>query len=81
MRGCAIIVLACFVAFGSSKSSEVAPQIIVYVTGCTVDDRLPVTPGAFEAQRKGNADAFLLRMRIAASQQAVQSDRGKKNEG
>jgi hypothetical protein len=52
----------------------------VYVTGCTVDDRLPVTPGAFEAQRKGNADAFILRMRFAARQQAVQSDKGKKNE-
>jgi hypothetical protein len=27
----------------------------VYVTGCTVDDRLPVTAGALQAQRKGNA--------------------------
>jgi hypothetical protein len=52
----------------------------VYVTGCTVDDRFPVTPGALQAQRKGNADAFVLRMRFAAWQQAVQSDQGKKNE-
>jgi len=33
-----------------------------------------------QAQRKGNADAFVLRMRFAASQQAVQPDKGKKNE-
>ena len=52
----------------------------VYVTGCTVDDRLPVAPGALQAQRKGNADALVLRMRFAASQQAVQTDKGKKNE-
>jgi hypothetical protein len=28
MRVCAIVVLTCFVAFGGSNSSEVAPQII-----------------------------------------------------
>jgi len=50
----------------------------VYVTGCTVDDRLPVTAGALQAQRKGNADAFVLRMRFAASEQAIQADKGKK---
>jgi hypothetical protein len=49
----------------------------VYVTGCTVDERLPVTPGALQAQRKGNADAFVLRMKFAASQQTIQADKSK----
>src|SRR6266851_2196617 len=49
----------------------------VYVTGCTVDDRLPVTAGALQAQRKGNADAFVLRMKFAASQQTIQADKSK----
>jgi hypothetical protein len=40
----------------------------VYLTGCTADDRLPVTPSAFQVQRKGNADAFVLRMKFANSQ-------------
>jgi hypothetical protein len=49
----------------------------IYVTGCTVDDRLPVTAGALQAQRKGNADAFVLRMKFAASQQTIQADKSK----
>jgi hypothetical protein len=49
----------------------------VYVTGCTVDDRLPVTAGALQVQRKGNADTFVLRMKFAASQQTIQADKSK----
>jgi hypothetical protein len=49
----------------------------VFVTGCTVDDGLPVTSGALQAQRKGNADAFLLRMKFAASQQTIQAVKSK----
>jgi hypothetical protein len=49
----------------------------VYVTGCTADDRLPVTAGALQAQGKGNADPFLLRMKFAASQQTIQADKSK----
>jgi hypothetical protein len=49
----------------------------VYITGCTVDDRLPVTAGALQAERKGNADAFVLRMKFAASQQTIPADKSK----
>jgi hypothetical protein len=40
----------------------------VYVTGCTADNRFPVTPNALQPQPAGNADAFVLRMRFASSQ-------------
>jgi hypothetical protein len=40
----------------------------VYVTGCTLDDRLPVTPNASQTRPAGNADAFVLRMRFSSSQ-------------
>jgi hypothetical protein len=49
----------------------------VYVTGCAADDGLPVTPEALQAQRKGNADAFLLRMKFAASQRTIQAVKSK----
>lgn len=39
----------------------------VYVTGCTLDDRLPVTPNALQPRPAGNADAFVLRMRFVSS--------------
>jgi hypothetical protein len=51
----------------------------VYVTGCTLDNRFPVTPHALQTQPAGNADAFVLRMRFASSQQAVQTGNEKKN--
>ena len=50
----------------------------VYVTGCTLDNRLPVTPNAFQTQPAGNADAFVLRMKFESSHQAVQVDNNKK---
>jgi len=37
----------------------------VYVTGCTLDDRLPVTLGAFQRRPKSNAEPFVLRMKFA----------------
>jgi hypothetical protein len=40
----------------------------VYVTGGTLDDRLPVTLGALQPRRKGNVDPFVLRMKFAPSQ-------------
>ena len=39
----------------------------VLVTGCTLDDRLPGTSNALQARRKGNADAFVLRMKFASA--------------
>ena len=39
----------------------------VYVTGGTLDDRLPVTHGALQPRSKGNVDGFVLRMTFAAS--------------
>jgi hypothetical protein len=36
----------------------------VYVTGCSIDDQLPVTPGAVQPHRKENSDAFVLRMKF-----------------
>ena len=51
----------------------------VYVTGCTLDNRFPVTPNALQTQPAGNADAFVLRMRFVSSQQAIQVDNDKKN--
>jgi hypothetical protein len=39
----------------------------VYVTGGTLDDRLPVTRGALQPRSKGNVDVFVLRMKFAAS--------------
>lgn len=39
----------------------------VYVSGYTIDDRLPVTPSAPEARRKANTEAFALRMKFAVS--------------
>ena len=42
-----------------------SPSGDVYLTGCTLDDRLPVTSTAFQPRRKGNADAFVLRLRFA----------------
>jgi hypothetical protein len=40
----------------------------VYVTGGTLDDRLPVTHGALQPRPKGNVDPFALRMKFAASE-------------
>jgi len=36
----------------------------VYVTGCTLDERLPVTPTAFQPRPKGNSEAFVLRLKF-----------------
>jgi hypothetical protein len=49
----------------------------VYVTGCTLDDRLPVTPSALQTRPAGNADVFVLRMKFVSSQQPLQSDNHK----
>lgn len=38
----------------------------VFVTGCTLDHRLPVTANALHPQPRGNADAFVLRLKFAA---------------
>jgi hypothetical protein len=38
----------------------------VYVTGCTLDDRLPVSNGALQPRRKGNSEPFVLRMKFSA---------------
>lgn len=43
----------------------------VYLTGCTLDDRLPVSPKALQPRPAGNADAFVLRMRFVSSQEAA----------
>lgn len=40
----------------------------VYVAGCTLDDRLPVTAGALQPRRAGNADAFVLRMKFVGGE-------------
>lgn len=37
----------------------------VYVTGCTLDDRLPVTNGALQPRPKGNSEPFVLRMKFS----------------
>jgi hypothetical protein len=39
----------------------------VYVSGYTIDDRLPVTPSAPQVRRKGNTEPFALRVRFAVS--------------
>jgi hypothetical protein len=36
----------------------------VYVTGCTLDDRLPVSNGALQPRPKGNSEPFVLRMKF-----------------
>jgi Beta-propeller repeat len=36
----------------------------VYVSGYSIDDRLPVTPGAPQPKRKGNTEPFVLRLRF-----------------
>lgn len=38
----------------------------VYVTGCTLDDRLPVSHGALQPRPKGNSEPFVLRLRFTA---------------
>jgi hypothetical protein len=40
----------------------------VYVTGCTLDDRLPVTHGAFQPRPRGNSEPFVLRFKFAGSE-------------
>jgi len=39
----------------------------VYVTGCTLDDRLPVSRGALQPRPNGNSEPFVLRMRFKPS--------------
>jgi hypothetical protein len=34
----------------------------VYVTGCSLDDRVPISPGALQPHPKGNSDPFVLRI-------------------
>lgn len=36
----------------------------VYVAGCTLDNRLPVSKGALQPQPKGNSEPFVLRIRF-----------------
>lgn len=40
----------------------------VYVTGCTLDDRFPVTNGALQARPRGNSEPFVLRMKFPLSE-------------
>lgn len=40
------------------------PDGDVFVTGCTLDARLPVTPGAFQTKPKGNSEPFVLRLKF-----------------
>ena len=40
----------------------------VYVTGCTLDDRLPVSNGALQPRPKGNSEPFVLRLKFATSE-------------
>ena len=40
----------------------------VYVTGCTLDDRLPVSRGALQPRPKGNSEPFVLRMKFPPSE-------------
>jgi Beta-propeller repeat len=40
----------------------------VYVTGCTLDVRLPVTSGALQARPNGNSEPFVLRMKFSRSE-------------
>jgi hypothetical protein len=40
----------------------------VYVTGCTLDDRLPVSNGALQPRPKGNSEPFVLRLKFNASE-------------
>jgi hypothetical protein len=39
----------------------------VFLTGCTLDDRLPVSRGALQPQPKGNSEPFVLRLKFAPS--------------
>ncbi len=43
------------------------PNGDVYVTGCSLDDRIPVSPGALQARPKGNSEPFVLRIEFAPS--------------
>jgi hypothetical protein len=52
----------------------------VYLTGCSLDDRLPVTPTAFQVRPAGNADTFVLRMKFASSRRNVQAGKAKTSE-
>jgi beta-propeller repeat-containing protein len=40
----------------------------VYFTGCTLDDRLPVSRGALQPRPKGNSEPFVLRMKFSPSE-------------
>ncbi len=40
----------------------------VYLTGCTLDDGLPVTYGALQARPKGNSEPFVLRLKLPLSE-------------
>jgi hypothetical protein len=44
----------------------------VYVTGYTIGDRLPVTPAAPQPKRKGNTEAFALRMKFGVQPRKFQ---------
>jgi hypothetical protein len=39
----------------------------VYVTGCSLDDRVPVSVGALQPHPKGNSEPFVLRIDFASS--------------
>jgi hypothetical protein len=54
---------------GASWYNDEATSVVatsagdVFVTGCTLGGRLPVTSSAFQRQPKGNAEPFVLRLR------------------
>jgi hypothetical protein len=39
-----------------------SPNRDVYVTGCSLDDRVPISPGALQPHPKGNSEPFVLRI-------------------
>jgi len=42
-----------------------SPNGDVYVTGCSLDDRVPVSPGALQPHPKGNSEPFVLRIEFS----------------
>ncbi|MGA7766449.1 MAG: SBBP repeat-containing protein [Candidatus Sulfotelmatobacter sp.] len=44
-----------------------SPNGDVYVTGCSLDDRVPISPGALQPRPKGNSEPFVLRIDFAPS--------------
>ena len=53
----------------NDEATEVfaSPNGDVYVTGCSLDDRVPISPGALQPRPKGNSEPFVLRIDFAPS--------------